>query len=79
MRAARMAVEKFLVPLRLLAFEGEAVEPYAEIRRDLEKSGKSIAPNDLIIAATARASGRTLITRSTSEFRRVPALALEEW
>lgn len=75
----RMAVEKFLAPLRFLAFEGEAVEHYAEIRRDLEKSGKSIGPNDLIIAATARASGHTLITRNTSEFQRVPALAVEDW
>ncbi len=75
----RRAVEKFLAPLRLLPFQGEAVEHYAEIRRDLEKIGNSIGPNDLIIAATARANGHTLITRSTSEFLRVPALAVQEW
>ncbi|MCX6969800.1 MAG: type II toxin-antitoxin system VapC family toxin [Verrucomicrobia bacterium] len=75
----RLAVEKFLAPIRLLPFQGEAVEHYAEIRRDLEKTGNSIGPNDLIIAATARANGHTLITRNTSEFLRVSALAVEEW
>lgn len=75
----RRAVEKFLSPLRLLAFEGQAVEHYAEIRAHLEKSGNSIGPNDLVIAAIARSNGHTLVTRNTSEFLRVPALAVEEW
>jgi tRNA(fMet)-specific endonuclease VapC len=55
------------------------VEHYADIRAHLEKAGKSIGPNDLVIAATARANGHTLITRNTSEFIRVPALAVEVW
>jgi tRNA(fMet)-specific endonuclease VapC len=75
----RRAVEKFLSPLRLLAFEGEAVEHYAEIRAHLEKSGRPIGPNDLVIAAIARAHGHTLVTRNTGEFLRVPALAVEQW
>jgi tRNA(fMet)-specific endonuclease VapC len=75
----RRAVEMFLSPLRLLPFQGEAAEHYAEIRAHLEKSGISIGPNDLVIAATARANGHTLITRNTSEFLRVPALAVEVW
>ena len=75
----RRAVEMFLSPLRLLPFQGEAAEHYAEIRAHLEKSGISIGPNDLVIAATARANGHTLITRNTSEFLRVPALAVEAW
>lgn len=75
----RLAVEKFLAPFRLLPFQGEAAEHYAEIRHNLEKIGNSIGPNDLIIAATARANGHTLITRKTPEFLRVPALAMEEW
>lgn len=73
------AVATFLAPLQRLPFEGEAVEHYAEIRAHLEKSGIPIGPNDLVIAATARANGHTLLTRNTSKFRRVPALAMEEW
>ena len=75
----RRAVEKFLAPLRLIPFEGEAVEHYAEIRAHLEKAGMPIGPNDLVIAASARSHGHALITRNTSEFFRVPALAVEQW
>jgi tRNA(fMet)-specific endonuclease VapC len=75
----RQTVERFLAPLQLLPFHGDAVEHYADIRAHLEKAGKSIGPNDLVIAATARANGHTLITRNTSEFIRVPALAVEVW
>ena len=75
----RRAVERFLLPLQLLPFAGEAGVHYAEISAHLEKSGTPIGPNDLVIAATARANGHTLLTRNTAEFRRVPALAIEEW
>ncbi|MFI0348706.1 MAG: type II toxin-antitoxin system VapC family toxin [Chthoniobacterales bacterium] len=72
-------VEKFLHPLRLLPFSGEAAQHYAEIRLHLHRLGKPIGPNDLIIAATARAHSMILVTRNTAEFSRVPKLLLEEW
>lgn len=75
----RKIVEKFLAPLRMLPFAGVAAEHWAEIRAALQKSGTLIGPNDLVIAATARAAGCTLITRNTAEFLRVPSLAVEEW
>jgi tRNA(fMet)-specific endonuclease VapC len=75
----RRVVEKFLAPLRLIPFQGAAGVHYAEILAHLERSGNSIGPNDLVIAATARSSGHTLITRNTSEFLRVPGLAVEVW
>ena len=75
----RRTVEKFIAPLRLLPFGGAAAVHWAEIRAALQKSGKPIGPNDLVIAATARAAGCTLVTRNTTEFCRVPALVVEEW
>jgi len=72
-------VEQFLVPLRLLPFAGAAVEQYGEIRARLSRSGTPIGPNDLIIAATVRSQGHTLVTRDTREFARVPALSVEDW
>jgi len=75
----RLLVERFLSPLQVLPFGGEAVLHYAEIRAHLQKGGNPIGANDLVIAATVRAMGFTLITRNTSEFRRVPALAVVEW
>lgn len=60
-------------------YGGDAVEHYADIRCHLEREGTPIGPNDLIVAATARAAGATLITGNVREFSRVPDLALRDW
>jgi tRNA(fMet)-specific endonuclease VapC len=38
-----------------------------------------IGPNDLMIAAIARAHALALVTHNTAEFGRVEDLALEDW
>jgi tRNA(fMet)-specific endonuclease VapC len=38
-----------------------------------------IGPNDRMIAAMALTAGATLVIHNTSEFSRVPGLALEDW
>jgi hypothetical protein len=38
-----------------------------------------IGPNDLQIAAIARANGLTLVTHNVAEFGRVPGLLVEDW
>ena len=54
-----------------------------ELPRSMARSGARaglgtpIGPNDLMIAAIALANGLTLVTHNTSEFSRVPGLALE--
>ncbi|MBE2179625.1 MAG: type II toxin-antitoxin system VapC family toxin [Chthoniobacterales bacterium] len=78
-RENQRAIGRFLAPLRLLPFSGAAAEHWAEIRRALHEAGTPIGPNDLVIAATARAAGCTLVTRNTREFTRVSALAVEVW
>ncbi|HLB32903.1 MAG TPA: type II toxin-antitoxin system VapC family toxin [Chthoniobacterales bacterium] len=72
-------VENFLQPLQLLPFSNEATFYYAEIRLHLHRLGQPIGPNDLIIAATARANNMVLLTRNIKEFLRVPELVCEEW
>lgn len=57
----------------------DAVEHYAAIRCDLERSGTVIGPNDLLIAATARALGAVMVTSNENEFSRVPGLVVENW
>ena len=52
---------------------------YAAIRASLEKQGRGIGPNDTWIAAHARVHGLTVVTQNTSEFSRVPGLAVEDW
>lgn len=56
-----------------------ADESYAALRLDLEKRGRPIGPNDMLIAAHAIALGATLVTDNLKEFSRVRGLKVENW
>ncbi len=56
-----------------------SAQSYADIRTDLEKKGKIIGANDLLIAAHALSLGAVLVTNNTKEFERVEKLVLEDW
>lgn len=62
-----------------LPFDDAAASAYGQIRARLERVGAPIGPNDLCIAAIARANDLTLVTHNTSEFGRVAGLRLEDW
>ena len=63
----------------LRTFPPDIAQHYAFIRCDLEARGLPIGPNDLLIAAHARAAALTLVTGNVREFARVPGLAVENW
>jgi tRNA(fMet)-specific endonuclease VapC len=65
--------------VQILPFEAPADEHYGAIRLSLEKSGRPIGPNDLLIAAHARSLGLTVVTDNLKEFERVPHLKVENW
>ena len=75
----RSALDYFLAPLELAAFDFPAAKEYGAIRAVLEKGGTPIGAYDLMIAAQARALGVTLVTNNEREFRRVPGLVVENW
>ena len=52
---------------------------YAAVRLDLERQGRLIGPNDLLIAAHALALDATLVTDNEREFSRVSGLKIENW
>ena len=66
-----------LVPA--LDLPAEAAEHYGEIRALLQRKGAPIGPNDLWIAAHARAAGLVLVSNNELEFKRVPGLKVENW
>ena len=72
-------VDAFLEPFVCLPFDGRTADVYGSIRADLEREGRPIGPNDLLIAATALAHSLTLVTHNTSEFNRVPGLSVVDW
>ena len=56
-----------------------AAAHYGAIRAELARAGTLIGPNDLMIAATARANDLVLVTRNEREFSRVIGLRTENW
>jgi tRNA(fMet)-specific endonuclease VapC len=62
-----------------LPFDDPAAEIYGVVRSQLERKGKPIGPNDLLIASIALSTQRTLVTHNLGEFRRVEGLVLEDW
>lgn len=75
----RAKVDHIIDPIQWIPFSGDAAEHYASIRNELERTGSIIGPNDLLIAATARSIGATMVTANTREFRRVSGLVVEDW
>lgn len=72
-------LEQFCFPFVSLAFDDVAASHYGMIRADLDRQGIPIGPNDLFIAAIARAHDLTLVTHNTREFSRVVGLKLADW
>lgn len=70
---------KFFTPLVSLPFDDRCAEEAGLIRADLAGQGNPIGPNDLLIAATARAHDAVLITHNSGEFARVIGLRMEDW
>jgi tRNA(fMet)-specific endonuclease VapC len=75
----RVALLEFLTPFRILDFDQAAAHEYGHIRTFLEEKGQLIGPMDLLIAAHAIARNLVLVTNNEREFRRVPALKIENW
>ena len=71
--------KEFISLFEIVAFDDIAAEHYADIRASLEKIGKPIGGNDMIIAAIVRANNGILVTNNTKEFSRVEGIVLDDW
>jgi tRNA(fMet)-specific endonuclease VapC len=72
-------VDGLLSRLDVIPFESPADQRYADLRAELEREGRPIGANDLLIAAHALALGYTLVTDNEREFRRIAGLPVENW
>jgi tRNA(fMet)-specific endonuclease VapC len=69
-------VKRLLDCLDVLPLDRASSERAAEVRRQLERTGKTIGMGDSLIAGIALAQGLPLMTRNESHFSRVPDLKL---
>jgi tRNA(fMet)-specific endonuclease VapC len=74
------AVQDLLSEIDVLPFDVAADADYGGgIRSELEAAGKPIGSNDLLIAAHTYATGATVVTANTDEFKRIRGLNVENW
>ena len=72
-------IDAVLGALQVLPLEAPTDRNYGYIRAGLERAGKVIGANDLLIAAHAMTLGHTLVTDSIDEFSGIGKLRLENW
>ena len=72
-------LEHILSAITVEPLEAPADAIYGQVRAALEAAGTPIGANDLLIAAHALATGRTVVTDNEREFSRVEGLTMENW
>ena len=72
-------LEAVLGALDVLPFEAPADAIYGRLRSGLERIGRSIGGNDLLIAAHAMTLGYAIVTDNEREFARIDNLPCENW
>lgn len=75
----RPVVEALLQRITILPCGEDEARETGRLRGELSRTGKPIGPFDALIAGTARSHRLILVTSNSSEFRRVPGLAVEDW
>jgi tRNA(fMet)-specific endonuclease VapC len=74
-RASRAAyVDDIASGIPVLAYGLDVAEHHAELLAEVRSQGRPRGAHDLIIAATAKASGRTVVTADASAFRDLPGV-----
>jgi tRNA(fMet)-specific endonuclease VapC len=72
-------LDRILTALDVEPVEVPTDQRYAEVRSHLERVGRPIGANDMLIAAHALALDACVVTDNIAEFQRVPGLKVENW
>lgn len=73
-------VKRFLKLVRVLPWDAEAADFYADIRHHLVSGGQPIGELDMMIAAHSLSVAAILVTNNTSHYQRIRApLILQNW
>jgi len=72
-------LQAVLGAIEVLPLEAPADTTYGALRARLEKAGRPIGGNDLLIAAQTLALGYTIVTDNEKEFAQIKDLPRENW
>jgi predicted nucleic acid-binding protein len=72
-------VEQFLAHVPVIPFDLLVARVHARLWAQLAAKGLAVGAHDLLIAATAIATGGTVATRDERSFPRIPGLYLQAW
>jgi predicted nucleic acid-binding protein len=72
-------VEQLLTALTVIPFDMVVARVHARLWADLATKGINIGAHDLLIAATALATGAPVATRDDRSFPRIPGLTVVRW
>jgi len=72
-------LQAVLGALEVLPWQEPADTIYGMLRARLERAGRPIGANDLLIAAQALSLGHVVVTDNEKEFEQVKDLPLENW
>lgn len=78
-KRTRELFNKFLSIYSIVPFTDKETKIYGDIRYQLEKAGKIIGANDLLISAIVISHNGVLVTHNTNEFSRINGLKIEDW
>jgi tRNA(fMet)-specific endonuclease VapC len=73
------ALDQFLLPLDIAAFDELAADSYGDVRAELESNGTPIGPLDTLIAGHALSLNVVLVTHNMREFKRITGLRIDDW
>lgn len=73
------ALQEFMQPIEILAYDENAAYAYGEIRAHLKQKGSPIGQLDIMIAAHAVSLNAVLVTNNVKKFSRVKNLRCENW
>jgi len=77
---ASVAIDRLLeIEVGVLPHDLECAKVYGEKYVELQKSGKTPSPMDLMIASVALVYDFTLVTHNTRDFENISNLRLEDW
>lgn len=68
-----------LKQIQILPFSDQCARATASIRASLKNVDQLIGPYDICIAGTAIAHHMVVVTSNMGEFKRVPAIIVEDW